>query len=88
MITGSELFSLLTCLHTAMVTLLSIFYPLEMISIKSGRRHCPNRVKKLFKKSKLATITFLALGDDREIKPRADGNRQQIKMASLKNSVS
>ena len=39
-ITGSELFSLLTCLHTTMVTLPSIFYPLEMNSIKSGRRHC------------------------------------------------
>ena len=32
--TGSELFSLLTCLHTTTFTLLSIFSPLEMISIK------------------------------------------------------
>ena len=32
--TGSELFSLLTCLHTKTFTLLSIFSPLEMISIK------------------------------------------------------
>ena len=31
---GSELFSLLTCLFTTIFTLLSIFYPLEMISIK------------------------------------------------------
>ena len=59
-----------------MVTLLSIFYPLEMISIKSERCHCPNKVKKHLKKRKLATITFLALGDDREIKPHA---REQTK---------
>ena len=32
--TGSELFSLLTCLHTTTVTLPSFFSPLEMISIK------------------------------------------------------
>ena len=32
--TGSELFSLLTCLHTITVTLPSIFSPLEMFSIK------------------------------------------------------
>ena len=32
--TGSELFSLLTCLHTTTFTLPSIFSPLEMISIK------------------------------------------------------
>ena len=32
--TGSELFSLLTCLHTTTLTLPSIFSPLEMISIK------------------------------------------------------
>ena len=32
--TGSELFSLLTCLHTTTFTLLSIFLPLEMIRIK------------------------------------------------------
>ena len=32
--TGSELFSLLTCLHTTTFTLLSIFSLLEMISIK------------------------------------------------------
>ena len=32
--TGSELFSLLTCLHTTTFTLLSIFSPLEMISTK------------------------------------------------------
>ena len=32
--TGSELFSLLTCLHTTTFTLLSIVYLLEMISIK------------------------------------------------------
>ena len=32
--TGSELFSLLTCLHTITFTLLSIFSPLKMISIK------------------------------------------------------
>ena len=33
--TGSELFSLLTCLYTTTFTLLSIFSPLEMISIKN-----------------------------------------------------
>ena len=33
--TGSELFSLLTCPHTTTFTLLSIFSPLEMSSIKS-----------------------------------------------------
>ena len=32
--TGSELFSLLTCSHTTTFTLLSIFSPLEMNSIK------------------------------------------------------
>ena len=32
--TGSELFSLLTCPHTTAFTLLSIFSPLEMSSIK------------------------------------------------------
>ena len=32
--TGSELFSLLTCFHTTTFTLLSIFSPLQMISIK------------------------------------------------------
>ena len=32
--TGSEPFSLLTCPHTAAFTLLSIFSPLEMSSIK------------------------------------------------------
>ena len=32
--TGSELFSLLACLHTTTFTSLSIFSPLEMISIK------------------------------------------------------
>ena len=32
--TGSELFSLLTCLHTTKFILLSIFSPLEMISIR------------------------------------------------------
>ena len=32
--TGSELFSLLTCPHTTTFTLLSIFSPLETISIK------------------------------------------------------
>ena len=32
--TGSELFSLLTCLHTTTFTLPSTFSPLEMISIK------------------------------------------------------
>ena len=32
--TGSELFSLLTCLHTTTFTLLSIFSPLEMINTK------------------------------------------------------
>ena len=32
--TGSELFSLFTCLHTTTFTLLNIFSPLEMISIK------------------------------------------------------
>ena len=31
---GSALFSLLTCLHTTIFTLLSIFSPLEIISIK------------------------------------------------------
>ena len=34
MATGSELFSLLTCPHTPTFTLLSIFSPLEMSSIK------------------------------------------------------
>ena len=75
-----------------MVTLVSIFYPLEMISIKSERRHCPNRVKKREKKkkSKLATITFLALGDDREIKPHArepttdeNGKLEKFSLVSL-----
>ena len=32
--TGSELFSLLTCLYTITFTLLSIFSPFEMISVK------------------------------------------------------
>ena len=32
--TGSELFSLLTCLHATTFTLPSIFSPLEMINIK------------------------------------------------------
>ena len=32
--TGSELFSLLTCLHTTTFTFPSIFSPLEMISVK------------------------------------------------------
>ena len=32
--TGRELFSLLTCLHTTIFTLLSIFSPLEMVNIK------------------------------------------------------
>ena len=32
--TGSEMFFLLTCLHTTTFTLLSIFSPSEMISIK------------------------------------------------------
>ena len=32
--TGSELFSLLTCLHATTFTFLGIFSPLEMISIK------------------------------------------------------
>ena len=43
--TGSELFSLLTCLYTTTFTLLSIFSPLEMISVKSGRHHCPDTQK-------------------------------------------
>ena len=34
--TGSELFSLLTCHHTTTFTLLSIFPPLEMISIANS----------------------------------------------------
>ena len=33
--TGSELFSLLTCLYTTTFTLLSILSPLQMISIKT-----------------------------------------------------
>ena len=33
--TGSELISLLTCLHTTTFTLLSIFSPLKMITIKT-----------------------------------------------------
>ena len=39
--TGSELFSLLTCLHTTTFTLLSIFSPLEMISIKIQETSLP-----------------------------------------------
>ena len=34
--TGSELLSLLTCLHKTTFTLLSIFSPLEIIGIKTG----------------------------------------------------
>ena len=33
--TGSELFSLLTCFHATTFTLLSIFFPIEIISTKS-----------------------------------------------------
>ena len=44
--TGSELFSLLTCLHTTTLTLPSIFSPLEMISIKMF--HCPGTRNVLF----------------------------------------
>ena len=47
--TGSELFSFLTCLHTTTFTLPSIFSPLEMISIKSGRHHCPSARNVLFR---------------------------------------
>ena len=47
--TGSELFSLLTCFYTTTFTLLSIFGPLQMISIKSGRHHCPGTRNVLFR---------------------------------------
>ena len=43
--TGSELFSLLTCLHTTIFTLLSIFSQLEMISIKIWVTPLPWHVK-------------------------------------------
>ena len=39
--TGSELFSLLTCLHTTTFALLSIFSPLEIISIKIRETSLP-----------------------------------------------
>ena len=72
-----------------MVTLLSIFYPLEMISRKS-ETPLSYQGKKTFKKSKLATHTFLVLGDDREIKPHAreqttnkNGELEKFSLASL-----
>ena len=43
--TGSELFSLLTCLHTTTFTLLSIFSPLEMIYIKIWETPLPWQTK-------------------------------------------
>ena len=43
--TGSELFSLLTCFHTTTFTLLSIFFPLEMISTKIWETPLSWRVK-------------------------------------------
>ena len=39
--TGSELFSYLTCLHTATFILLRIFSPVEPISLKSLKAHYP-----------------------------------------------
>ena len=46
--TGSKLFSLLTSFHTTTFTLLSIFSPLEMISTKTGKHHCPGMWNVLF----------------------------------------
>ena len=46
--TGSELFSLLTCPDTTTFTLLSIFSPLEMSSINSGRQYRPSTRNVLF----------------------------------------
>ena len=43
--TGSELFSLLTSLYTATFALLSIFSPLEMISIKTWETPLPWHAK-------------------------------------------
>ena len=43
--TGSELFSPLTCLHTTTFTSLSIFSPLEMISIKIWETPLPWQAK-------------------------------------------
>ena len=43
--TRSELFSLLTCLHTTTFTLLSIFSPLEVISIKIWETPLPWHAK-------------------------------------------
>ena len=45
MATGSELFSLLSCLHATTFTLPSIFSPLEMISIKIWETPMSWRVK-------------------------------------------
>ena len=47
--TGSELFSLLTCPHTTTFPFLSIFSPLEMSSLKSGRQYSPNTRNGLFR---------------------------------------
>ena len=47
--TGSELFSLLTCPHTTTFTLLSIFSPLEISSIKPGRQYGPGTRNVLFR---------------------------------------
>ena len=50
--TGSELFSLLTCLHTTTLTLPNIFSLLEMIIIKINLRdtmHCPGTQNVLFR---------------------------------------
>ena len=44
-VTGSELFSLLTCPHTNTFALLSIFSPLIMSSMKSRRQCSPSHVK-------------------------------------------
>ena len=43
--TGSELFSLLNCLYTTTFTLLSIFSPLEMISVKIWESPLPCHAK-------------------------------------------
>ena len=43
--TGTELFSLLTCLNTTTSTLLSIFSPLEMISMKICETPLPCHAK-------------------------------------------
>ena len=49
MATVSELFSFLICLHTTTFTLPSIFSPLDIVSIKSGRHHCPSARNFLFR---------------------------------------